>query len=120
MLNNKIKVAIVGIGDDALSVYNLLKNLRDIEIASFFNLYDEILPSNLLKENNIVFHNSLDKISKINGLSIVINTVKDAKVEEKLKQIRGNVSIIETGSVNLMVRLFQEKQELIKNKKYSG
>ena len=120
MLNNKIKVAIIGIGDDALSVYNLLKNLRDIEVVSFLNIYDEILPSNLLTENNIIFHNSLDKIVKINGLSIIINTVKDTKVEEKLKQIRGNVSIIETGSVNLMVRLFQEKQELLKIKSIQG
>lgn len=117
---NKIKVAIIGIGDDALSVYNLLKNLSDIEVVSFLNIYDEILPSNLLKENNITFHNSLDKILKINGLSIVINTIKDTKVEEKLKQIRGNVSIIETGSVNLMVRLFQEKQELLKIKSIQG
>ncbi|SFG46253.1 PAS domain S-box-containing protein [Desulfotomaculum arcticum] len=120
MLNNRIKVAIIGIGDDAISVYNLLKNLKDIEVASFFNIYDEILPSNLLKENNIVFHNSLDKIFRINGLDIVINAVKDTKVEEKLKQIRGNVSIIETGSVNLMVRLFQEKQELLKIKGIQG
>lgn len=120
MLNNRIKVAIIGIGDDAISVYNLLKNLKDIEVVSFFNIYDEILPSNLLKENNIVFHNSLDKIFRINGLDIIINAVKDSKVEEKLKQIRGNVSIIESGSVNLMVRLFQEKQELLKIKGIQG
>nr|WP_027363706.1 sigma 54-interacting transcriptional regulator [Desulfotruncus alcoholivorax] len=119
-MDNKIKVAIIGIGDDALSVYNLLRNLKDIEVTSFFNIYDEIVPSNLLKANNITFHNSLDKIFKINGLSIVINTVKDIKVEEKLKQIRGNVSIIETGSVNLMVRLFQEKKELLKIKRIQG
>jgi len=117
---NKIKLAIIGIDQKGISVYNLLKNLDDIEIACFINMEGSIPSLNGIMGKNVKIYNNLKKLLEIEGLNIVINTVKSNAVDDVLKSIRGSVSIIETRAANLMVHLFREKQELLKIKRVQG
>lgn len=114
----KIKVAIIGTGDDGLSVYNLLKDIAGIEIICFFKVNAKIGDSGgNLPDNNIKIYEGLDEINNITDIDVIINTVKGIALDGLNN---GKISVIDTRAVNLMVRLFKEKQEFLKIKKIQG
>lgn len=120
---SKIKVAIIGTGSDGLSIYKLLKDLPDIEVVCLFKL-----PGGQEKDQTkglkcVDIHDMSDvriKINEITNLDVVINTVADMELERDLKSIGGRVSVIDSGAINLMIRLFKEKQEFLKIKRVQG
>jgi PAS domain S-box-containing protein len=114
----KIKVAIIGTGADGVSVYNLLKDIVGIEVTCFFRIAGENEESTgSLEDGNIKIYDGLQKINDIADLDVIINTVEGIELD---KSIRGKVSVIDTRAVNLMVRLFKEKQEFLKIKRIQG
>jgi PAS domain S-box-containing protein len=113
------KIAIIGISEDGLTFYRLLKDIKGIKIVCFFKTNIETELDDRLGKYNIKIYN-LDKISEMEHLDVIINTVKDPDVEARVKNIKGNVSVVDVNAVNLMVRLFKEKQELLHIKRIQG
>ncbi len=116
----KIQVAIIGTGEDGISVYRLLKGISDVEVFCFFQLPGERAGDGVYERDGITVYRDLNKIGELKNVDVVVNTTKHPEVEENLKKIRGSVSIIETRAVNLMVHLFKEKQELLESKRVQG
>ena len=116
----KIKVVIIGTGTDGISVYNLLKDINDVEIECFVEIPGEPTAADFLNMDEIKICNDLAVIQQLKNIAVVVNTVKHPLVEENIKKIEQNVSIIETRAVNLMVHLFREKRELLESKRIQG
>ncbi|SFR06171.1 sigma-54 interaction domain-containing protein [Desulfoscipio geothermicus] len=113
------RIAIIGTSGDGLAVYRLLKDIKGIEIACFIKTDKKNSPDEWSGKSNIKIIN-LDKISEIEPLDVIINTLRDPDVEARVKNIKGNISVVDVNAVNLMVHLFKEKQELLHIKRIQG
>lgn len=114
-----LKIVIIGVNDDALSIYNLLNGIKDVEITCFIKTQHEAVSLELLADNNIKIFN-LEKILDINDVDIVINTVYNYDVEKVISKIKHGVCIVDKKAVNLMFFLYKEKQELLYIKRIQG
>lgn len=113
------KIAIIGIGEDGLSVYSLLKNIEGIEIAYFFKDDNENIPSDFNVHGQIKIFN-LAKILEVVDINVIINTLKQNNVQKILRRVNSNISVIDPTAVNLMTGLLKEKEELLQIKRIQG
>ncbi len=116
----KIKVVIIGTGTDGVAVFNLLKDIKDVEIECFVELPEQSTAADFLNIDGIPVCHDLDAIKNLKNIAVVVNTVKHSLIEENLKKIEQDFSIIETRAVKLMVQLFREKKELLESKRIQG
>lgn len=116
----KIRVIIIGAGADGVSVYNLLKDINDVEIEYFVEMPGEATAEKFFDAEGVRVCYDLGAIQNIKDIAVIINTVRHPLVEEALKKVEPNVSVIDTRGVNLMVRLFREKKELLESKRIQG
>lgn len=113
------RVVIIGIGDDAASVYSLLKNIEDVKIVCLFKTGAEKKTVDLWANENLKILD-LESLPEVKNIDVIINTVGSKEVNNFIKGISGSVSVVDTSAVNIMLRLFREKEELLHIKRIQG
>ncbi|MFZ5597335.1 MAG: sigma-54 interaction domain-containing protein [Bacillota bacterium] len=113
----KLKVAIVGSGEDLSSIFKMIKDVPEVEISGLYrtgNNGNTNSPGNI---NDIQIKMNLDEIA-LNSPDVVILSGKDEHMREKLRSlIKPNTSLLDTMAVELITSVLRERERLLEFKK---
>ncbi len=117
----KVKVAIVGAGQDGISVYKSLKSMKEVEVVGIADVSPTAPGILTARENHRLAADDFIKIVKTPELDLIIETTGDQEIKKRLNQVKHvKTSIVDFQGANLIINILKEKEELLEFKKIQG
>lgn len=114
----KLRIVLVGTGNEGYLAYKTLKAVENIEIVGVVTS-DTKTPSALsVRSEGFQIVSSLDDIKEIEDVDLIINTEKDRRVQAG-KNDRA-LPVVDKRFIDLIVGILKEKEELMEFKKLQG
>ncbi len=114
----KIRVAIVGAGEEGSSIYKMIRAVQEVEVAGVYcPRPGDRLAADVLRDGVPVSDSIEDALAKEN-LDMVILPREAGKLKERiLDLIRPGTSLVDAAAVDLIVSLLKEKEKLLEFKR---
>ena len=114
----KIKVAIVGAGNEGSSVYRVLREFDDVQIVGVADTNPTSPGMILARKDRIPVTDKLDELVGSPSLDVIIEATGLPEIQQKISQLKQpGTAVMEALDGNLLMVILRAKEELLEVKK---
>ena len=114
----KIKVAIVGAGNEGSSVYRVLREFDDVQIVGVADTNPSSPGMILARKDRIPVTDKLDELVGSPSLDVIIEATGLPEIQQKISQLKQpGTAVMEALDGNLLMVILRAKEELLEVKK---
>jgi len=114
----KLKIAIIGTGNDGYLVYKTLKAIKNVEIVGVVtsDVKNHFVLS--LRSEGLRVASSLEEVRRAEDIDLIIDTTENHKMQAGKGE--NKLPVVDKRFIDLIVEILKEKEELLEIKKLQG
>ena len=115
---SKIKVAVVGAGDEGSSVYRVLREIESVQIIGVADINLASPGMILARKDKVFVTDKFEELVENPEIDVIIEATGSSEVQRKIHRLKhAGASVMEALGGNLLMTILQAKEELLEVKK---